>query len=46
MLLEGLFSIHFYGFLTIKVVKNDQKNGCNLQTGYKTKLIKHGGAGQ
>ena len=45
MLLRALFG-DFYGFAIVKGVWNDETIDCNLQMGYKTKLLKHGGAGQ
>ena len=43
---KGLFGMYFYGFSIIKVGWNDKTSGCNSQTGYKMKLLKHGGTGQ
>ena len=44
--LEGCLTWQaFYGFSIINIGWNDKTNGCNLQTGYKTKLLKHEGAG-
>ena len=46
MLFKGLFDTHFYGFLIIKVARNDETSGRNFQMGYETKRLKHGGVGQ
>ena len=46
MLFNGLFDVHLYGFAIVNVGRNDKTSGCNSQTGYKTKLLKHGEAGQ
>ena len=38
--------MHLYGFATVNVGQKDETSGCNSQTGYKTKLLKCGEAGQ
>ena len=38
--------MYLYGFTVIDVGSNDETSGYNLQMGYKTKLLKHGEAGQ
>ena len=38
--------MHLYGFAIISLGYKDKTSGCNLQTGYKTKLLKRGEAGQ
>ena len=38
--------MYLYGLVIVNVGGNDETSGCNLQTGYKTKLLKHGGDGQ
>ena len=45
-LFNGLFDTHLYGFTIVNVAWNDKTSGCNLQMGYKMKLLKHGIAGQ
>ena len=44
LLLTGLLSTHFHGFSIIKVGQNDKTSDYNSHTGYKIKLLKHGGA--
>ena len=46
MLFNGLFDANLYGFAIINVGLNDKTGSCNSQMGYKTKLLKHGEAGQ
>ena len=46
MLINGLFGEYLYGFAIVNGGWNDETCGCNSQTGYKTKLLKHGRAGQ
>ena len=43
---NGLFGMHFYGFMIINVGWNDETSGRNLQMDYKTKFLKHGEASQ
>ena len=38
--------MHLYGFMVINVAWNRETSGCNSQTGYETKLLKRGEAGQ